>query len=89
MASKKVKIDMEKAMIPEKLKVYIEEKNVDVFTSTVEWKNGKEYPYTFIFLSLEDLNELNRTPRPIFGFKEGGSFTVPFRIRREFLTPLE
>ena len=86
----KVKIDMEKAPIAEKLKRCIKKKHLDVFTREGEWNSGKEYPHTFIRISFEMLERLNETVPPVYGIPHcEGDFVVPFRIHRDFITPID
>jgi len=86
----KVKINMKKAPIAEKLKRCIEKKNLNVFTRKEELNSGKKYPFTFIQTSYEVLEDLNKTDPPVYGIPDwDGTFAIPFRIHRDFITPID
>ena len=87
----KVKIDMKKASIAEKLKRCIEKKNLNVFTRKEEWNSGKEYLFTYIRVPVEVLEDLNKTDPPtLYGIPDwDGTFVVLFRVHRDFITPID
>lgn len=86
----KVKLDMDKVTIVDKLKRHIEEENVDVWTDSEEWIRGKAYPYTYIWISREMQERMNDTFPTVFGIKQKNTtlLQVPFRIHRDVIVPV-